>query len=284
MQQLNWDNLRYVLMVANKGSISAAARELGVNRSTVLRRIERFQLDLNCRIFNRNSDGYALTPEAEKMIDAAREVESTLYDMQRQIEGQELRLEGKLRITTTDTFMVGMLAEPLARFRKKHPHIHLDVLVTNRILDLSRRDADIAIRPAQEPDTEFTSHKLCDVHFSVYHRAGLDVQDDLNQMSWIGVTDALQASPVGDWLDRNVDPANIVIRCDSLVAIRSCAEAGMGQALLPSMLGDTSPLLRQAKDAKNELSFGLWLLTHPDMVRSARVSAIIEHMIADLGE
>ena len=81
MKHVNWDNLRYVLMVANKGSISSAARELGVNRSTVLRRIERFQEDLSCRIFNRNYDGYALTPEAEKMIDAARAVESTLYDM-----------------------------------------------------------------------------------------------------------------------------------------------------------------------------------------------------------
>ena len=85
MQHINWDNLRFVLMVANKGSISAAARELEVNRSTVLRRIDTFQQDLNCRIFDRGASGYVLTPEAEKMIDAAREVESTLFDMQRQI-------------------------------------------------------------------------------------------------------------------------------------------------------------------------------------------------------
>ena len=84
MQHINWDNLRYVLMVANKGSIAAAARELEVNRSTVLRRINAFQQDLNCRIFDRGDAGYGLTPEAEKMIDAAREVESTLFDMQRQ--------------------------------------------------------------------------------------------------------------------------------------------------------------------------------------------------------
>lgn len=284
MQQLNWDNLRYVLMVANKGSISAAARELEVNRSTVLRRIERFQEDINCRIFNRGVDGYELTPEAEKMIDAAREVESTLYDMYRQIEGHELRLEGELRITTTDTFMVGLLAGPLARFRERHPHILLDVLVTSRILDLSRRDADVAIRPAQTPDAGFTSRKLCDVHFSVYHKTGLDVQHDWKQSNWIGVTDKLHTSPIGDWLDNNIDPARIVIRSDSLVAVRSCAEEGMGLALLPTMLGDTSPSLSRVEGAEINLTFGLWMLVHPDLVRSARVSAIIDHMIEELGD
>lgn len=282
MQRLNWDNLRYVLMVANKGSISAAARELGVNRSTVLRRIERFQQDLNCRIFDRSSDGYALTPEAEKMIDAAREVESTLYDMQRQIEGQELRLEGKLCITTTDTFMVGILAGPLARFRERHPHILVDVLVTNRILDLTRRDADIAIRPASSPEAGFTSHKLCDVQFSVYCKKGLVVEHGWKQSNWIGVTHNLHESPLGEWLDSRIDSQQIVIQCDSLVAVRSCAEEGMGLALLPTVLGNTSPKLRQLEGIDTNLSIGLWLLIHPDLVRSARVNAIIEHMYDEL--
>lgn len=278
MQQLNWDNLRYVLMVANRGSISAAARELGVNRSTVLRRIERFQEDLNCRIFDRSRDGYALTPEAEKMIDAAREVESTLFNMQRQIEGQELRLEGKLCITTTDTFMVGMLAGPLARFRERYPHILVDVLVTNRILDLARRDADIAIRPASSPEAGFSSHKLCDVQFSVYCKKDFVLPRNVKQAKWVGVTHYLHESLVGEWLDNTIDSEQIVIQCDSLVAVRSCAEEGMGLALLPTMLGNASPKLRQVEGIDTGLSIGLWLLIHPDLVRSARVNAIVEHM------
>lgn len=284
MQHLNWDNLRYVLMVASKGSISAAARELGVNRSTVLRRIERFQEDMNCRIFNRSIDGYALTPEAEKMIDAAREVESTLFDMQRQLEGRELRLEGELRVTTTDTFMVGMLAGPLARFRQRHPHIVLDLLVTNRILDLTRRDADVAIRPADAPDAGFTARKLRDVRFTIYQSSNQDNVKDWKRASWIGVTDALQTSSVGGWLDETIDPGQVVIRCDSLVSVRSCAEAGLGLALLPTVLGDSSSLLTRVERTDIELTTGLWLLTHPDLVRSARVNAFIEHISAELRE
>ena len=146
MQHINWDNLRYVLMVAEKGSISAAARELGVNRSTVLRRIDAFQDSLQCRIFERSASGYSLTLEAEEMIRAARQVESTLYAMQRQIAGRELRLEGELRVTTTDTFVDSLIAPVLSQFHRRHPRIVVDVVVTNNVLDLNRRDADVAIR------------------------------------------------------------------------------------------------------------------------------------------
>ena len=172
MQQINWDNLRYVLTVAKKGSIASAARELGVNRTTVLRRIDAFQLSIGCRIFERSSTGYILTPEAEKMIDAAQEVESTLFHMQRQIEGRELRLEGELRVTTTDTLMATVVGPHLASFHRKHPYIIVDVLVSNNILDLKRRDADIAIRPTKSPDKPLVGHRVADVH-SRFMRVGL---------------------------------------------------------------------------------------------------------------
>lgn len=286
MQHLNWDNLRYVLMVANKGSISAAARELGVNRSTVLRRIDRFQEDLNCNIFKRSVEGYALTPEAEKMIKAAREVEATLFDLQRQLAGHELRLEGELRVTTTDTFMLSLLAAPLASFRQRYPHILVDLMVTNQVLDLTRRDADIAIRPTQQPDSGFVGRKLRDIEFKVYICELDSTHDSLHWQAadWIGVTDSLYRSPVGAWFDQNVDPDQLVIRCDSLVAVRACAEQGMGMALLPTVLGDTSSRLLRVTNAPTGLTTGLWLLTHPDLVRSARVHAFMEHMSRELAQ
>ncbi len=284
MKHLNWDNLRYVLLVANKGSISAAARELGVNRSTVLRRLDRFQEDLKCRIFNRSAEGYALTPEAEKMIHAAREVESTLFDLQRQIAGKELRLEGELRVTTTDTFMLSVLAGPLARFRQQHPHILVDLLVTNQVLDLTRRDADIAIRPTQHPDAGFVGRKLRDIQFSVYQlKADQPMStQDWRQVPWVGITDSLYHSPIGAWFDQYIQARQISIRCDSLVAVRACAEQGMGMALLPEELGELSTVLERSSNVPEGFKTGLWLLTHPDLVRSARVSAFMDHLSAEL--
>jgi DNA-binding transcriptional LysR family regulator len=286
MQHINWDNLRYVLMVANKGSIAAAAKELEVNRSTVLRRINVFQENLKCRIFERGDLGYVLTPEAEKMINAAREVENTLFNMQRQIAGHELKLEGELRVTTTDSFVLSMLAPHLATFRQKHPYIVVDLLATNIILDLNRRDADIAIRPTRQPEANLVGRRLCDVEFGVYAApeflSGM-AEDDIFSERWIGFADSLLSTPVGSWFDATIPAGNICLRCDSFVAIRMVAEAGMGLALLPGFLGDASQTLVKLDAPTRELTTGLWILTHPDLARSARVNAFIEHFSAALG-
>ncbi len=285
MQHINWDNLRYVLMVANKGSVAAAARELQVNRTTVLRRIDKFQENLNCRIFDRGKAGYVLTPEAEKMINAAREVENTLFNMQRQIAGHELKLEGELRVTTTDSFMLSVLGPHLATFRQKHPHIVVDLLVTNSILDLNRRDADVAIRPTGQPDNGLVGRRLCDVEFGIYATPEYISRVDRSRVfreRWIGFTDSLQATPLGFWFDAKIDSGNICMRCDSFVALCVAAEAGIGLALLPCFLGDRSSLLRQLEVPVPELTTGLWILTHPDLVRSARVNAFVEHFIEAL--
>lgn len=286
MQHINWDNLRYVLMVANKGSIAAAARELDVNRTTVLRRINTFQENLNCRIFDRGDSGYVLTAEAEKMIDAAREVENTLFDMQRQIAGHELKLEGELRVTTTDSFILSMLGPHLATFREKHPSIVVDLLATNDILDLHRRDADVAIRPTRQPESNLVGRRLCDIEFGVYAAPEFlhsMTGDSVFDQRWIGFADSLMNTPLGAWFDNTIPAANICLRCDSFVAIRVAAESGMGLALLPGFLGDASQTLVPVEAPTRELSTGLWILTHPDLVRSARVHAFVDHISAALG-
>ncbi|MDH3389000.1 MAG: LysR family transcriptional regulator [Gammaproteobacteria bacterium] len=286
MQHINWDNLRYVLMVANRGSIAAAARELKVNRTTVLRRINQFQENLNCRIFDRGSNGYVLTPEAEKMIDAAREVENTLFNMQRQIAGHELKLEGELRVTTTDTFMLSVLGPHLASFRQKHPYIIVDLLVTNSILDLSHRDADIAIRPTRQPEAHLVGRRLCDVEFGVYATPEILAAvkgGGIFAGRWIGFVDSLLATPIGAWFDAAVQARNICLRCDSFVAVRVAAEAGIGLALLPCFLGDASSQLTRIDAPTRELTTGLWVITHPDLARSARVHAFVEHFSEALG-
>jgi DNA-binding transcriptional LysR family regulator len=285
MLHINWDNLRYVLVVANKGSISAAARELEVNRTTVLRRINKFQEDLNCRIFDRSDTGYVLTPEAEKMIAAAREVEGTLFNLQRQIAGRELKLEGEVRVTTTDTFILSLLGPHLATFRRAHPHIVVDLLLTNHILDLNRRDADIAIRPTQQPEPNLFARRLCDIDFAVYASpeflagAGPDPLDS----RWIGFADDLLATPIGNWFAGAIDARLVCLRCDSFVGVRSLAEAGIGVALLPCLLGDESEKLQRVGEPIDEVATGLWLLTHPDLARSARVHAFMDHFTTALG-
>ena len=280
MHQVNWDNLRYVFMVANKGSIAAAARVLGVNRTTVLRRINAFQDNLNCRIFVRSGSGYVLTPEAEKMINAAREVENTLFDMQREIVGRELKLEGEVRATTTDSFVVSLLGPHLASFQKKHPYIVVNLLSSNSVLDLNRRDADVAIRPTQSPDPNLIGHRLCDLELGVYARPDLiNHQEEINifDLNWVGLDDSFTGTQILNWYRSEIKPESVTMRCDSFVTLRMAAENGLGLALLPHFLGDSSDKLIRLDAQTAELTTGLWILTHPDLIRSARVHAFITH-------
>lgn len=287
MQHVNWDNLRYVLTVANNGSIAAAARELGVNRSTVLRRIDAFQKSLDCRIFERGDSGYTLTPEAEKMIEAAREVESTLYNMQRDVAGRELRLEGELRVTTTYSLMATLMGPVIASFHRAHPKIVIDVTATNNILDLNRRDADVAIRPTRAPQPPLLGYRLRDVAFGVY--ASIDYLSNSRAASWlehqwIGFDRDLLSTALGRWFEATIPAARICLRGDSFITIRVAAENGVGAALLPCFLGSHSTTLKRLDAPTDELTTGLWALTHPDLVRSARVQAFINHLQASLAE
>ena len=148
---LDWDDLRFVLGVAEHGSIRGAAESLAVNRTTVLRRIKRFEQRLNCALFERSESGYALTLEAEQLLAAAKDVERTLADLEKRIAGRELRLEGEIRVTTTDALLMSTVSPHLATFSQKHPHITVEVALTNHRLSLTRREADVAIRPLDGP-------------------------------------------------------------------------------------------------------------------------------------
>jgi DNA-binding transcriptional LysR family regulator len=148
MTQLEWDDLRYVLAVATSGSLAGAARNLGVNHTTVLRRIGAFEQRLGLRLFERLPTGYVLTAGGEELITAARHIDDTVTALERKLAGQDLRLSGVLRITTTDTLMGSILPEILAEFRDSHPGIAIEVAISNLMFNLTRRDADVAIRPA----------------------------------------------------------------------------------------------------------------------------------------
>jgi DNA-binding transcriptional LysR family regulator len=126
-----WDDLRYVLAVANAGSLAGAARSLGVNHTTVLRRIGAFEKRLGLRLFERLPTGYVLTAGGEELIAEARHIEDRVTNLERKLAGRDLRLSGVIRVTTTDTLLGSILPEILAEFRAAQPGIGIEIAVTN---------------------------------------------------------------------------------------------------------------------------------------------------------
>jgi DNA-binding transcriptional LysR family regulator len=278
---MNWDDLRYALSVAEAGSIAGAARELGVNRTTVLRRINAFEQRINVRLFERIDSEYTLTPEAEQLLQAARAMSSTINELERKIVGSELKLEGVMRVTTTDSMLLSVVAAPLASFSELHPHISLELVMTNSVLNLMRRDADIAIRPSLSPPELLIGRRVGDLVFGIYgSRAYLDryPSADIAAHRWLAVDDSMSASAPGRWIQAHVPAESVAMRADSFVALQVAAEQGLGLTILPCCLADTVAGLHRVACDRENIATGLWLLTHEDLRGSARVRAFTEHM------
>jgi len=281
--RLDWEDLHTILAVAESGSLAGAARRLGVNHTTVLRRVGGFEQRLGLRLFDRLPGGYALTAGGEEMVAAARGMAATVETLERRLAGQDLRLDGTLRVATADTLMGSILPPLLAQFRDLHPGIGLEVTTANLLANLTRRDADVAIRPVPDPPEALVGRRIAAVAFAVYAAAGHEAgPDDLARRPWVAPDDSLAGSTVARWMRQAVPGATIALRTDSLVGMCRAALAGLGLAALPCYLGDSAPGLVRIAVPSAPDSTALWVLTHEDLRRTARVSAFTEFMAAAL--
>jgi DNA-binding transcriptional LysR family regulator len=280
MPGFDWDDLRYVLAVASAGSLAGAARNLGVNHTTVLRRVSAFEKRLGLRLFERLPTGYVLTAGGEELIAAARHIDDTVTRLGRKLAGQDLRLSGIVRVTTTDTLMGSILPEILAEFRAAHPGIEIEVALSNLMLNLSKRDADVAIRPAKDPPETLVGRRVGKIAFAVYgsqrYLATHQRTNDLAAHRWVGPDDSLAATSVAQWMRSELPESEVTLRADSLWALCRAAQAGLGLAALPCYLGDASPDLVCVHRPIAAMETALWILTHADLRHTARIRAFTE--------
>jgi DNA-binding transcriptional LysR family regulator len=276
---IDWDDLRFVLAVADSGSLNRAASTLRVNRTTVLRRINAFERKHGVRLFERLPSGYTLTEAGNEILAAARGFENAIVSLERKLAGQDLRAEGLVRVTTTDTLLASVLPAALAAFKQEHPGITIDVTTSNAFANLSKRDADVAIRPAIDPPEFLMGRRIASVAFAVYAAATFDDRGE----RWIAPDDTLASTSVARWMRSAMPSIRPEVRADSLVSMRELCAAGVGLAALPCYLGDSDARLVRARPPIPEMTTALWVLTHPDLARTARVRLFMDHVSAALG-
>jgi DNA-binding transcriptional LysR family regulator len=287
MHRLDWNDLRYLLAVAEHGSLSGAARALTVNHSTVLRRIGRFEDQLAVRLFERLPSGYALTAAGEALANSARQISETVTSVERRIVGQDLRLSGQVRVATTDTLALFVLPAMVARFRAAHPEVQIELTAGNLQADLTRRDADVAVRPTQRPPDHLLGRKVCRVAYAPYaaqsYLAQQRARTALPKHIWVAPDESMASSVVGTYTQRHLQGAAISFRANSLALLAKAAEAGLGVAMLPCYLGESVGLTR-IRDPLDEVTTDLWLLTHADLRKTARVRALVDFLAETLNE
>lgn len=278
---MNWDDLRFLLALSRAGSLSQAAIELSVNHSTVSRRIHSLEEQVGTRLFDKTSDGYAVTTAGEELQRVAERIENELHGLDRAVLGQDERLSGSLRFTTVDV-AAAIHAPDITSFTRRYPQIDLEAVVDNSLRSLTRREADVALRMSNEPPETLIGRRVARAEFALYgarslvERMGRD--RDLGDYPWLAWDASMGAKLTERWMQRHVPNARICCRLDSAMFFLAAVEAGMGVAFLLCHAGDSRPSLERLRPVEPGFGMDMWLLTHPDLRHTARVRAFMNHM------
>lgn len=283
---VSWDDYRTVLAVSRARSLAGAADLLGVNQSTVFRRLGAMEDRLGARLFERSRTGYALTAAGEEMVRLAERMSEDIVDFERRLTGQDLRPQGELRVTTNDTLVVHLLTPIFASFRSLYPEISLDVVIGNQSLNLSKRDADVAIRATANPPETLVGRRLAIIPWAVYAADSLGLTSldpvDYRRHSWIGLGDNLAGLKPGRWLTQHVGDDRIGWKINTVLGLAEAVAEGAGIGLLPCFIAQTFPNLVRLADPSEEFEGALWLLTHPDLRNTARVRVFMDHVATEV--
>ncbi|MFO1322373.1 MAG: LysR family transcriptional regulator [Burkholderiales bacterium] len=280
-------DLALVAALAQGRSIRGAAELMGVHPSTVFRRLEYLEGDLGVRLFERFRDGYVPTAAGEELCAIARRTEEALLQAESRLRGRDMRPSGLVRVTTTDTLLASILGPVLASFRREHPDVELEVAVSNQSFDLIRRDADVAVRPTLDPPQNLVGRRVGQIAFAIYASPAClsrnrGTEMPLADQPWIGLDASLSHIRAAQWLGGLLKGRQPPIRTNSLLGAMHAARAGLGLALLPCYLGDLEPALERVGEPIRDLAASLWLLTHPDLRRVARVKAFMDFCLQAL--
>ncbi|NUO47597.1 MAG: LysR family transcriptional regulator [Polyangiaceae bacterium] len=283
---VDWDDVRHFLALARTGSVRAAGTLLGVSHSTVARRVETLETRLGVKLFDRHRDGYQLTAAGSEMVSGAERVEREMAALERGLIGQDARLEGPVRVTCTDPSIAKILMSALAALCEQHPGIELELAADAKNLDLSRREADVAVRAfikTATPPEHLIGRRLVPIVLCSYvgaaHAARLDPERS-GGVRWLGsdrpkMVETIVASS-------SYPDLPIWGSFDSMEVMIQAAHAGLGLIMLPTYVGDQDPeLVRLANpDIRHMADF--WLLSHGDLRDNARLRAAREAIAAAL--
>lgn len=276
MHKPNWDDLRYVLAVADAGSVARAAKVLGVNHATVLRRVAEFESRHGVPVFEKTKSGYRVLPDRQDVIAMARQAEAAMEAVSSLVSGQQARLHGVVRVTSTDTLCQRVLPRIAADFREAFDGVSLELLSANNYVDLARLQVDVTVRPSPKLSAELVGQTVAEMGFAVYATSPASQR-------WLGLSGPLSRSIAAGWMRKNVKAGAIIGGADSFLALRHMAFAMGARTVLPCFLGDQCEELQRLPDAMPRLSVPIWVASHVDFAESPRVRAISHYLGQALG-
>lgn len=285
---LNWDDLRFFLEVARTRTASAAARRLGVDYTTVSRRIRGLEQSLGALLFEKSrSAGFVLTVEGQRLLDHAETLESTLLAACEQVSGTTGGLTGHLRIGCTEAFGTCFVTPQISRFLEHYPQLSVDILPVPHFVNLSRREADIAItleRPERGP---YVCSRLCDFRLRLYatpeylaNNPPIHTREDLTAHPFVTYVDDLAFSFKLLYLNDLLPGARSRLRSTSVVAQYHAALQGQALAILPCFLAGPDPRLCEVLPGDMDIIRQFWMYYSEDLRKLKRITLVAEYLRA----
>lgn len=284
MDNIDWNDLRYLLAVARAGSAAGAARQLGVSHATVLRRIQLLEKGVGAVLFDRLQTGYVPTVAGRRFVEAGEAVERTLTGTQREVDAQSADLVGVVNFTTSDSLANLFMPDILASFSARYPAIEVNMRVTNAVLDLEKREADVTLRPTAAPPANLVGRCVRTVWWGLYAApAYLATRPDGAMREWLLPGAPLAQGPIKEWLQARMGDGVVAASADSFLTLRQLAERAMGVALLPNFMAHGTELVELERPVDGTTG-GLWLLTHPQLRQLGRIRAFMDHVTEEMRE
>lgn len=286
----DWDDLRHLIAVSRHGSTLAAAKALGVNQSTVHRRLAELETRVGLALVKRHPSGYRLSELGETVIGDVLSVETAVMGLERKVQALKHDLKGVIRLTCPEP-TVSRIVETglLDHFYECYPGLTVEFVTSDRYLDIAKGEADVAFRSGEPADDSLVGRKICDSVWAIYASRSYVQQHgrpgsiaELADHALIGFDGIMQNHRVAKWLPLAVPNARIVNRNNSMLGTLSAVKAGIGVAPLPTTLGDAEETLIQVLPPVQELTRSWYLLTHPDLRRTPRVAAFVDQVLDDI--
>lgn len=280
---MNWDDLRFVAALSRAGSLAKTAVALGVDHTTVGRRVEAAERALGLRLFARTAAGYALTREGEQLLAPLRQVEDAVLALERGVHAGRGALSGTVRVTSPESFGIAYLASRLACFGRQHPALCVELVPAGAVLDLSRSEAELAVRCFRTRHESVVARRVGDIRYGLYASAAYLARRPLTGAAELpGHPLLLPTSGVElTWLQKLAPGLRPSFVSEVSLVLAQAAGADAGVTALPRYLGDTTPGLVHLPMPR-EPTEPLWLTVHRDLRRTPRVRVLFNFLVAAL--
>ena len=283
MHGYDWNHLRHFLEVVRTGSVSAAGKKLGVSYTTVSRRITSLEHAIDTPLFDRSANDWALTAAGEKILSSVESMSDFANEVQRNALSENQEISGLLRITSFGLIIEKLLLPELKAFQNRHPDIRIELISSYSALSLTTREADIAFRATNAPPLNSIGKRIGKMVFAIYGSRQI-LEDHLAGKPIPTITRIGDGRTLPDWIKNGYSDTPSTLRNDSIEVAITATRLGFGAAALPCFYADSDPDLCRLPNSPVNRGTDLWMLTHSDLRRTARMRLFRDFISKRLGQ